>query len=366
MFQQMQQIPKGYSNTRQRAGLKVRGWGLLTLMAVGIGLSLRISNAAPAIPPATPSLSAATPNTTLPGSAFSVEETMARAIARTELGLPGGIVLATWADLARKGGDRERFSTRFLGERQKTFTSYPDFIKKFSRTTTDPEVAAGRVLLLSVHAAHGLGFQVASDDINEMKIPAEIDFDMYYSPLEFVSMGRVRADLGNKYSLIVLGQCQPRACLRFQDGDIPIGKELFKQIKRLSGAEKQLSIVRNPRENVFLAGTKVVYRQPYSPPADAGTLAKVVTPDLIGAQVVHRQALESTMTDVWVLSGKWSDQPSSRYHDRPIYASKEMVALADKRVQAAREAERQEAAARGIALPAPAAAAASRQGKDGG
>lgn len=315
-----------------------------------------------------PTNAASAPEASLPVREFTVEELTARAIARTQLGLPGGMVVATWSELAQGDEKVPRYSVRFLGKEQKTFTDYPSFLKRFSHSAREPGIAQARVLLLSVHAAHGLGFQVVSPDINALQIPAEIDFDQFLTPLEFVSMGRVRADLGDKYALIILGQCQPRACLRFQDGEIPVGKELFKQIERLGAGPRQLSIVRNPRENVYMVGKKVILREPYTPPANpSGELAKVIAPDMIGTQVVHPNPLRSSMTDVWILAGKWTDEPVQNDTEEVRKPTPEMVALAEQRVREALETERKEALARGIRLPEPPpASVAPKKEKRGG
>lgn len=280
----------------------------------------------------------------------SVEERIARAIARSLLGLPGGLALAIWSELERADPTApRRYGTRFLWRRQQAFRDYPDFLRRFGPGASDPEVLRSRALLINVHAAHGLGMQVASDDIEGLSIPATFDFNMSFSPLEFVSLARMRADLGDRYTHVIMGQCQPRACLRFLEAEIPVGKELFRQIRRLSATERQLSIVRNLHEDIFLVGTRVVTRERYVP-RPASRPPRIVVPDITGALVVHRVPERSSMIDVWVLAGKWSDRPAPETSKKRRKPTAQMISLADQRVRAALAAERAEARAHGLAI----------------
>ncbi len=267
----------------------------------------------------------------------SPDEFMARAIARSSLGMPGGATVAIWDELAR-GKGRTRYCTRYLTDQQVPFTSYGDFLRRFSASTTDPRIRGSRALIVIGHAGFGLGLQVAVTekvDREALRVPARVRYDQDFAPLEFVAYSRIRQDLAGKYDLIALGQCNPRACLRFVEKGIPVGEELYRQIKRLSDRPRQLTIVRNPEEDIYLVGYDVVHVEKRREPLKTVGLPLVVAPDGIGEQAVNSNPDRSSQTDVFILSGNWTTEPTTSIkEDYILRPSRDMLREADQRVKA--------------------------------
>jgi len=339
-------LPEG----EKRAGRDVSRWHFFPRSARGGVLALALlagtlpspfafqsPTGSPGNPsPASPSPAGAAEAAERPVVETTVEDYMARAIARSLLGMAGGLNLAIWSDLAQ-GQKGTRYGTRYLRNRQTVYTCYPDFVRKFSRFSNDPNLLKNRALLIIGHAGYGLGLQDAIHDprdVQALKLPPSIQWDRQYAPLEFVAVSRIRLDLADQYDLIVLGQCNPRKCLRFVDSSIPVGPELYAQIERLSDRKRQLTIVRNPDENIYLVGKKVVYREPYQAPAYKDPLPRVVCPDVVGEQSVHPNPEKSSQTDVFILAGRWTDEPINKLGEKVVRPHEDMIAEADRRVRA--------------------------------
>lgn len=269
-----------------------------------------------------------------------VEDQVARAIARSTLGRPGGMAIAVWRTLAPSGT-----GTRFLTRSQVVFNSYPDFIRKFGPNAVDPGIAQSRVLLMTAHGGYGQGLQTVVEAVEDLDIPPDIHWDTEYAPLEFVSLSRIRVDLGSRYDLLILGQCNAQACLRTIDSSIPVDHELMEQIQRLSDRPRQLSIVRNVEEDIYLVGQKVVRVVPYKLPSLRGPLVKVIAPEGVGIQIVYNPK-KSTMTDVYILSGRWTDRPLLKIGEEVMLPTREMIKIADRRVEAALREERRKVSTR--------------------
>lgn len=324
----------------------------LWLLGPLLALLLLAGGLVPALPPAVASPSPETSAAAGAGQGeappvryTTVEDFLARAIARSLLGRPGGLTVAIWTELARTG-ENVRYATRYLGSRQTTYRCYPDFVRKFSRFSTNPLLRRNRALLLVGHAGFGLGFQDAvrsPRDIRLLNIPPQVEWDRDYAPLEFVAVSRIRVDMAEQYDLIVLGQCNPRKCLRFAETGIAVGPELHAQIKRLSDRPRQLTIVRNPQENLYLVGKKIVHREPYYPLPYQGPLPRVIAPDVVGEQSVSPDRSRSSQTDVFILAGEWTEKATERQAERIVRPTAEMVVEADRRVRAMLTEERREA-----------------------
>jgi hypothetical protein len=149
------------------------------------------------------------------------------------------------------------------------------------------------------------------------------------------ALRRVRADIGARWDLIILGQCNPRACLRSLEADIPINRELLHSFQVARWPANQLRVVRNLREDIFLLGDRIVGRRPYTPPSSPLPPARVIAPDVIGCQDSAEAPEGSSMTDVFILSGRWTDRATSQKSRRELEPTDWMIRQADRQVQRA-------------------------------
>jgi hypothetical protein len=313
----------------------------MKLKSISLAIAFAALPVAPALaskaPPAAPGNPRAAAPHADPLMGQSVEEVMARSIARATLGLHGGLNVALWPSLGKHG-----FGTRYLTENQISFSSYPDFVAQFTGLSVlDPALVSTRVLLITGHGGQGLGLQTVVGNPAELHLPANLNWDREYAPLEFVAISRIRADIAGQYGMLVLGQCNARACLRSADRDIPIDAELIRQIARLSKRPRQLTIVRNPAEDIYMVGHEVVHREPYQSITGRGAWPKVVVPDGIGNQMISRNIDRNSQTDVFILAGAWTDKPTSELSDRQLRPTREMIRRAEQLVQTTMAQERQ-------------------------
>lgn len=230
-------------------------------------------------------------------------KSLARAIARRNAGLPGGMTILGVTDLVAP-------ATRLVQDPMDRVwgNSYKDWTAGLQHPTR----ASDKAVLLQTHGAEGLGIATAELGPN-VRIhgpgPGEWSFQQAAGrkprSWEVVSMPRFLHDLPENYELAVLAQCNPRAVM--MQGEISVEKALAKSRAFGYGAGTQVTI-HNLHNTIYIQDGKLSRLVPRTPGARSAPLATVVAPNSVGLSWSHPTPGRRAAAEMFVLSDSWTQQ----------------------------------------------------------
>jgi hypothetical protein len=246
-------------------------------------------------------------------------KTLAMAIARTERGMPGGILDIGPRDLVDT-------SAHYLDSNKKQFYSTYDEFKQVVRA---PGNRQHSILFLDAHGGGGLGVATAEHEELHRNATGLWKVGQKRSSWEVTSLPRIQQDLPPNIQEVFLGSCNPRAVLA--RGDIPVSAGWNSAHKF---GFNDLTI-HNSTEDIHVLGGRVVGRTPVV--VRGHGKVPIVTYDARGKSVGTDYVPHRSGGDLFILAGHATNEPLPGVLNNEIHATPEMAARAAKRMAWARQ-----------------------------